>query len=80
MNLACAEGHPSAVMSTSFCGQALAVEYCVKNKGKLSVGVHSLPEHIDDEIAMLQLDAMGIKIDHLSDRQKQYMNSWQEGT
>ena len=80
VNLACAEGHPSAVMSTSFCGQALAVEYCVKNKGKLPVGVHPLPEEIDDRIASLQIEAMGIQIDTLTDRQKQYMSSWQEGT
>ncbi|MAE42804.1 adenosylhomocysteinase [Candidatus Woesearchaeota archaeon] len=80
VNLAAAEGHPSEVMSTSFCGQALAVEYCVKNKGKLSAEVIQLPEEIDDEIAGLQLKAMEIVTDELTDEQKKYLASWQEGT
>ena len=67
-------------MSTSFCGQALACEYAVKNKGKLPIGVIQLPEEIDNDIANLQLEAMGIKIDTLTKEQKEYMGSWQEGT
>lgn len=80
VNLAAAEGHPSEVMSTSFCGQALAVEYCVKNKGKLPVSVIQLPEEIDDGIAGLQLAAMGIKIDEMTPEQRKYLSSWEEGT
>ncbi|MCX6707743.1 MAG: adenosylhomocysteinase [Candidatus Woesearchaeota archaeon] len=80
VNLAAAEGHPSEVMSTSFCGQALAVEYCVKNKGKLPVSVIQLPEEIDDGIAGLQLAAMGIHIDDLTPEQIKYLGSWEEGT
>ena len=80
INLAAGEGHPSEVMSTSFCGQALAVEYCVKNKGKLPVKVIQLPEEIDDNIAGLQLKAMHIEIDKLTDEQIKYLNSWNEGT
>ncbi len=80
VNLAAAEGHPSEVMSTSFCGQALAVEYCVKNKGNLPVEVIQLPEEIDDTIAGLQLEAMGLRIDEMTEEQKKYMASWQEGT
>ncbi len=80
VNLAAAEGHPSEVMSTSFCGQALAVEYIVKNKGKLPVSVIMLPEEIDNYIAGIQLEAMGIKIDELTEEQKKYLSSWQEGT
>jgi len=80
VNLAAAEGHPSEVMSTSFCGQALACEYAVKNKGKLSANVVQLPEEIDDCIAKMQLEAMGISIDVLTKEQKQYLESWQEGT
>ena len=78
VNLAAAEGHPSEVMATSFCGQALAVEYAVKNK--LDVKVVALPEEIDDEIARLQLDALGIEIDVLTVEQKKYLESWEEGT
>ncbi|MFH1506061.1 MAG: adenosylhomocysteinase [archaeon] len=80
VNLASAEGHPSAVMSTSFCGQCLAVEYLVKNKGKLEPGVILLPEEIDDEIAGLQLKDLDVKIDELTPEQIKYLNSWQEGT
>lgn len=80
VNLAAAEGHPSEVMSTSFCGQALAVEYIARNKGKLKPGVITLPESMDDEIAGLQLETMGIKKDIMTEEQQEYMNSWQEGT
>ncbi|MBU0627986.1 MAG: adenosylhomocysteinase [Nanoarchaeota archaeon] len=80
VNLAAAEGHPSEVMSTSFCGQVLAVEYCVKNKGKLKNTVIQLPEEIDDKIAGLQLEAMNLKIDELTEEQKKYLSSWEEGT
>ena len=80
VNLAAAEGHPSEVMSTSFCGQALSCEYLVKNKGKLPIDVIILPEEIDDYIAKLQLEAMNIKIDELTDEQKKYTSSWQAGT
>lgn len=80
VNLAAAEGHPSEVMSTSFCGQALACEYLAKNKGKLPVKVIQLPAEIDDNIAKLQLDAMNIKIDKLTAEQIEYLNSWREGT
>lgn len=80
INLAAAEGHPSAVMSTSFCGQAMACEYLVKNKNNLKVEVIELPKEIDDEIAGLQLEAMNIEIDELTAEQVKYLNSWEEGT
>ncbi len=78
VNLAAAEGHPSVVMALSFCGQALALEYGVKNK--LEPRVHVLPEEIDRMIAALQLDALGIRKDSLTTEQKKYLSSWQEGT
>lgn len=80
INLSAAEGHPSEVMSTSFCGQALAIEYCVKNKGKMLVKVIQLPEEIDDHIAGLQLEAMEIEVDELTEEQKKYLASWEMGT
>ena len=80
VNLAAAEGHPSEVMSTSFCGQALACEYAIKNKSKLPIKVIQLPEEIDNDIAKLQLEAMEISIDTLTKEQKEYLESWQEGT
>jgi adenosylhomocysteinase len=80
INLAAAEGHPSAVMDMSFANQALACEYLVTNKGKLQPGLHSIPEEVDQEIAALKLKAMGIKIDTLTPEQLEYINSWTAGT
>jgi adenosylhomocysteinase len=80
INLAAAEGHPSAVMDMSFANQSLACEYLVKNKGKLEAGIHSIPENIDREIARLKLQAMGIKIDSLTPAQIDYISSWTTGT
>lgn len=80
INLAAAEGHPSAVMDMSFANQALACEYLVKNKGKLAPGLHSIPVEVDQEIARLKLQAMGIFIDSLTAEQIEYINSWTSGT
>ncbi|HCI03364.1 MAG: adenosylhomocysteinase [Parcubacteria group bacterium] len=80
VNLASAEGHPSEVMSLSFCGQTLACEYLVKNKGKLQSEVITLPNEIDDEIAKMQLDAIGVKYDQMTTEQVAYQNEWREGT
>ncbi|MDY7022895.1 MAG: adenosylhomocysteinase [Cyanobacteria bacterium J06592_8] len=80
INLAAAEGHPSAVMDMSFANQALACEYLVKNKGKLEPGLYSIPTDVDQEIARLKLNAMGIYIDTLTDEQIEYTNSWTSGT
>lgn len=78
VNLGAAEGHPSTVMSLSFCGQALALEHGLKNN--LKPGLHYLPKEVDDRIALLQLKSMNVEIQKLSDEQEKYLNSWQEGT
>ena len=80
VNLAAAEGHPSAVMDMSFANQALACEHLVKNQGKLTPGIHSIPVEVDQEIARLKLQAMGVKIDTLTSEQIEYINSWTAGT
>jgi len=80
INLAAAEGHPATVMDMSFANQALSLEYLVKNKGKLEVKVHPVPEAIDKEVAHLKLRALGIEIDNLTPEQQQYLASWEEGT
>jgi adenosylhomocysteinase len=80
VNLAAAEGHPSAVMDMSFANQALSAEYLVKNKGKLNPTVYSVPEELDREIARLKLQAMGFSIDTLTAEQEAYINSWTSGT
>ena len=80
INLAAAEGHPSAVMDMSFANQALSVEYIVKNRGQLAAGVHSVPRDTDQEVGRLKLESLGINIDSLSNEQQKYQESWQEGT
>ncbi|MDD5026816.1 MAG: adenosylhomocysteinase [Candidatus Peribacteraceae bacterium] len=80
VNLASAEGHPSEVMSLSFCGQALACEYLVKYRGKLPNDVITLPPEIDQEISTLQLKAMGLTIDSLTPEQVEYLRGWEQGT
>jgi adenosylhomocysteinase len=80
VNLAAAEGHPSAVMDMSFANQSLAVEYMVKNHASLQRIVYSVPEEIDQQIARLKLAAMGVKIDILTPEQEAYLNEWRMGT
>jgi len=80
VNLVCAEGHPASVMDMSFANQALGMEFIVKNKGKLENKMYTLPIEVDEEIARLKLQSMGIKIDTLTSEQQKYLNSWSEGT
>ncbi len=80
VNLAAAEGHPSAVMDMSFANQVLSVIYLAKQKGKLTNSVHNVPAEIDDEISRLKLRAMNIQIDQLTGAQAHYLSSWREGT
>ena len=80
INLAAAEGHPASVMDMSFANQALGSEYAVKNRGKLEKKVYRVPHAIDAEIARLKLESMGVKIDHLTDEQRKYLESWEMGT
>jgi adenosylhomocysteinase len=80
INLASAEGHPASVMDMSFANQALSAEYMARNADKLEKKVYSVPAEIDAEIARIKLEAMGVRIDVLSDEQVKYLNSWQEGT
>ena len=80
INLAAAEGHPSAVMDMSFANQALACEFLVKNKGKLEPAIYTNPEEVDQEIASLKLQAMEIEMDTLTAEQVEYINSWTVGT
>ena len=80
INLSAAEGHPACVMDMSFAGQALATEWCVKQKGKLDASVHDVPRRIDEWVAKLKLKAMGIKIDTLTAAQTEYLQSWHMGT
>ncbi len=80
VNLAAAEGHPASVMDMSFAGQAMAARYLLDNQETLGNEVLTVPYEVDQEIATIKLQAMGINIDTLTDRQVKYLNSWDEGT
>jgi adenosylhomocysteinase len=79
VNLASAEGHPSAVMDMSFANQALVCEYLSK-RPKLANDVHVVPRVIDEQVAKLKLKAMGVDIDKLTAEQKHYLSSHDMGT
>ena len=80
INLAAAEGHPSAVMDMSFANQALSIEYLTQRAHTLPPDVYPVPREIDEEVGKLKLKAMGITIDALTAEQERYLASWEEGT
>jgi adenosylhomocysteinase len=80
INLAAAEGHPAVVMDMSFADQALSVEYMVKNAKNLQPKVYPVPADIDQNVARLKLQSLGINIDKLTREQEEYLSSWSEGT
>ncbi len=80
VNLAAAEGHPASVMDMSFATQALATDVCIKKAGKLDARVHNVPQEIEDWVASLKLQSMGITIDELTAEQRKYLESWDMGT
>jgi adenosylhomocysteinase len=80
INLAAAEGHPASVMDMSFANQALAAELLARESGKMARAVHRLPASVDQEIARLKLQSMGIVIDTLTPEQVDYLASWDAGT
>jgi len=80
INLAAAEGHPASVMDMSFATQALTTEYAAKNSDKLDVAVHDVPKDIDEWVASLKLQTMGIEIDTLTEEQTKYLSSHDMGT
>jgi adenosylhomocysteinase len=80
VNLSAAEGHPAQVMDMSFANQALSAEYAIANAGSLERKVYPVPQEIDEEIARLKLETMGVTIDALTEEQARYLASWDEGT
>jgi adenosylhomocysteinase len=80
VNISAAEGHPAIVMDMSFANQALATEYAIQHAASLEKKVYPVPRAIDEEIARLKLQTMGITIDQLTEEQAKYLASWDEGT
>jgi adenosylhomocysteinase len=80
INLAAAHGHPASVMDMSFAAQALSTEWAVSQRGKLDNRVHNVPRAVDEWVAALKLQTMGITIDTLTAEQRKYLSSWEMGT
>jgi adenosylhomocysteinase len=80
INLAAAEGHPASVMDMSFANQSLCAEYMALNAKSLAKEVYRVPIEIDQNVAAIKLQSMGIAIDSLTAEQEHYLGSWQEGT
>ncbi|HEY0633219.1 MAG TPA: adenosylhomocysteinase [Thermoleophilaceae bacterium] len=80
VNLAAGEGHPGAVMDVDFAGEALCLEHLVKNGAALDPRVHGVPHEIDREVARLKLESLGVEIDALTNTQREYLHSWEQGT
>jgi adenosylhomocysteinase len=80
INLAAAHGHPASVMDMSFGTQALSTEWAVSQRGKLEPKVYNVPRAVDEWVAALKLQTMGITIDKLTDEQRKYLASWEMGT
>jgi adenosylhomocysteinase len=80
VNLAAGEGHPGAVMDVDFAGEALCLEHLVKHGESLDARVHGVPEEIDREVARLKLESLGVEIDALTEEQRRYLHSWEQGT
>ena len=76
VNLSCAEGHPASVMDMSFANQALAAEYLLLHADELENKVYNVPASIDDSVAKVKLETLGVQIDTLTEEQIKYMNSW----
>ncbi len=80
VNLACAEGHPAEVMDMSFANQALCAEYMLGEGRGMAPDCYDVPRQIDDDIARLKLESLGVRIDTLTDEQREYLSSWSMGT
>ena len=80
INLSAAEGHPAMVMDMSFANQALSAEYMLNHADELENTVYAVPEDIDQAIARIKLQSMGVRIDALTPEQEKYLSSWEEGT
>ena len=80
VNLAAGQGHPVEIMDMSFAIQALCLEYLDFSAQTLEPNVYDVPDHLDDQVARLKLQTLGVKIDKLSKDQQSYVRSWREGT
>ncbi len=76
VNLAAGDGHPAEIMDMTFALQALSLQYILEEREKLAPHVYQVPQEIDQKVAAMKLDTLGIKIDYLTAQQKQYLAGW----
>ena len=77
VNLSAGEGHPVEIMDLTFAVQALSARYLLEHGGSMRPAVHPLPAEIDEEIARMKLDALGLRIDSLTETQQEFLRSWE---
>lgn len=80
VNLAAGQGHPVEIMDMSFAIQALTAEHLLKNHKSLENKVYPVPYEVDQDVARIRLESIGIKIDQPTEEQIRYSESWEEGT
>ena len=80
VNLAAGDGHPAEIMDMTFALQVSSLLYLNEREGKLEKKVYSVPDEIDREVAAMKLASLGLEIDELTEAQKKYLDSWEQGT
>jgi adenosylhomocysteinase len=80
VNHAAAEANPAAVMDLSFSNQVLAIEHLLRHEGQMRPDVYPVPRELDEQIARSKLEAMGMRVDEMTEEQQIYARSWQAGT
>jgi adenosylhomocysteinase len=78
VNLTAGDGHPVEIMDLTFAVQALCAHHLANNSRTMENGVHLLPNEIDDEVARMKLDAVGMGVDSLTPEQEGFLASWRE--
>jgi len=80
MNLGAGQGHPVEIMDMSFSIQALSLEYLADHHQEMEPRVYNVPRELDDVVARLKLETLGVEIDELTEAQRKYLSGWEEGT
>lgn len=77
VNLAAGDGHPAEIMDMSFALQALCAKHILENHKSMQSKIYNVPNEIDNYVALLKLDALGVGIDRLTEEQKEYLQEWE---
>ncbi len=77
VNLASGNGHPAEIMDMSFAIQVMSLKYLMEHRGEMEATLYEVPEEIDEVVSRIKLDAMGLKVDSLTEEQVRYLNGWE---